>query len=303
MCRFSVCCSQETLINRAHRAKIELFQISDEQDHVSFYCTGDQKKKVQSAFPEAVELETTGVLGFLLRQLHRPFHWVLLIWIVLVYSFLNHTLFDIQFQSTSLSLQQSMMESLKNNGIVPGVLIRDPDFDETLKLQLKKEFMHELSWIEVKRSGSLLKISFNHKETAQTKTFSSEPLISSKHAMVMRFELLHGYKKVKHHEIVQPGDILVEPMLTDSSGQIQDLFVSGKVYGMTWYTVSSTLNHFSKIEVLDFLRLLYECRKQIEKEIDEDEQILKENILQVTSNEGKITMDIHYTCLEDITKK
>lgn len=303
MCRFSVNCTQETLINRAHRAKIELFQILDEQDHLSFYCTIDQKKNVQITFPEAEEMETTGVLGFLLKELHRPFHWLLLIWIILLYSVLNHTLLDVQFQSTSLKLQQSIVESLKDNGIVPGVLIYDADFDETLKQQLKQEFMHELSWIEIKRSGSRLNISFNHKETAETKSFSSEPLISFKHAMVMRFDLLHGLKKVKHHEIVQPGDVLVEPMLIDSSKQVQNLFVSGKVYGMTWYTVSSTLNQASKVEVLDFLRLLYECRKQIEREIDEDEQILKENILQVTSNEGKIKMDIHYTCLEDITKK
>lgn len=302
MCRFVVKESMESLMNRACRARIELYQIYTSKDSLSFYCTPDQKKKVKTVFPDAVEMETTGVLGFLLREMKRPFHWVLLLWIILFYLFLNHTLFEIQFQSTSQNLQYRIEEYLRNNGITPGVLIQTSDFDQLLKEELKREFVHDISWIEVKRSGSLLKISFNHKETAEFKSFQTKPLVSDKHAMVIRFELLHGVKKVQYYQIVQPGDVLVESYLLDSSGKLQNLFVSGKVYGMTWYTISSELNH-STLEVLDFLRLLYECRKQIEKEIDEDEQILKENILQVTSSEGKIKMDIHYTCLEEITRK
>ena len=73
--------------------------------------------------------------------------------------------------------------------------------------------------------------------------------------------------------------------------------------GVTWYTIVSELENSSEIEVLDFLRLLMNARRQIETEISEDEQVLKENILQVLSNEGKIRMPVHYTCLEDITKQ
>jgi hypothetical protein len=81
------------------------------------------------------------------------------------------------------------------------------------------------------------------------------------------------------------------------------LAVSGKVYGMTWTTVYSEIDADREITVFDFLRLLYGCRSQIETEISEDEKVLKENILQVASSEGKIRISVLYTCIEDITKQ
>ena len=303
MCRFKVECTLEDLINRASAFGIQLYQVSSDAQYLSFFCPFDMKKKVKTAFPDAVLDKTTGLLGFVAAEAKRPFHWVLLIWMIFLYGMLNHTILSIEWQSTSTSLRNEMEAYLSAEGISRGYFVKEIQFDELIKKQLKQKFIHELSWIEVNRSGSLLKISFNHKESVEPKTFQSIPLVSTKHAMVVRFELLHGMKQVSKYQIVAPGDVLVESYLIDSSGKRQDLYVEGKVFGMTWYTVSSELEGNEKMSVLDFLRLLYECRLQIEKEIDQDEQILKENILQAAASEGKIRMVIHYTCLEDITKQ
>ncbi len=302
MCRFTVECTLEDAVNRASSSKIQLYQISSDAQGISFFCPFDLKNKVKLVFPDAVLMHTTGLFGFLTSEARRPFHWFLLLWMLLLYGMLSHTILQIEWQSTSESLRAEMETYLSDAGICKGYFVKENQFDEVLKKQLKKEFIHELSWIETKRSASLLKISFNHKESAEQKSFSNIPLVSTKHAMVVRFEILHGSKQVSKYQIVAPGDVLVESYLIDSSGNQQDLYVEGKVFGLTWYTVSSELDKKQKMDVLDFLRLLYMCRLQIEQEIDEEEQIVKENILQVTATEGKIRMVIHYTCLEDITK-
>ncbi|MBQ7890349.1 MAG: sporulation protein YqfD [Erysipelotrichaceae bacterium] len=303
LCRMSVTMPLNSLINQCVLSQIELFDVTQMDEDVYFYCALDQKKKLMKLFPDVKDHGTTGVLGFVLREIRKPFHWFLFVWVCIVYLVLSHTLIHIDYQSTNALLQKKIETYLEENQIHPGKIIWNESFENQLKQQLKKMFLHEIAWVEVERNASVLKIQFNHKESKEVQTFGSEPLISTKHAIVERFELLHGYKCVQKNQRVKPGDTLVQSYLVDSRGNMQSLYVSGKVYGITWYTVSSELIKGTEIEVLDFMRLLMDCRRQIEKEISEDEEVLKENILQVVSNEGKIKLTVHYTCLEDITKQ
>lgn len=303
LCRCSCHVSLESLINQCMIHQIELFDVQRKEDQTVFYCALDQKSKLMKLFPDVKDLGTTGVLGFLISELKRPFHLFLLCWIIVLYLVLSHTLFRIDFTSTSAVLQTEIELYLSEQKIVPYAMIWDADFDDQLKQDIKMKFLHQIAWIEVKRNASVLTVSFNHKDSKEVKSFQSEPLISTKHAIVKSFDLLHGYKTVNINQVVYPGDVLVQPYLIDSKGVYKPIFVSGKVMGVTWYTIVSELENSSEIEVLDFLRLLMNARRQIETEISEDEQVLKENILQVLSNEGKIRMTVHYTCLEDITKQ
>lgn len=292
----------EDVLNCCHHSSLELYQIEQKESGVEFYCPFDQKNKVFRCFQDAKIVKITGVCGFLVRQLKCPFHLFLLVWVVVLYVFLSHTIFHIEYQATSESLKQNIEIFLDQQDVRPGQIIVDASFEQTLKENLKKQFVHELSWIDVTRHASLLTIRFNHKETVVFDSLSSEPLISTKHAVVTRFEVLHGLKTVQLNQVVAPGDVLVQPYLIDSKGQFVSLCVSGQVYGKTWYTMTSELDKNS-MNVFDFFRLLYECRRQIEKEIDEDEKVLKENILQLHESEGKIGITVHYTCMENITKQ
>ena len=45
-----------------------------------------------------------------------------------------------------------------------------------------------------------------------------------------------------------------------------------------------------------------DCRGQIAQQLQADEKIIKENVLLFDRNAGTITMKIHYTLLEDLTR-
>ena len=106
------------------------------------------------------------------------------------------------------------------------------------------------------------------------------------------------------NQIVYPGDILVDNVLIDAFGKPQSVYVEGQVWGKTWTTISSELHvdePYTVFEPFHFLRLLYDCRTKIEKEIGEKEQVLSEKILQLTQDGSTFTIKVHYTCLEMIS--
>ena len=303
MLHVSVSESMQEVLNRSHRHQLELYRVQQKEGCVEFYCLVEQKKRLMNCFEDAHILEVTGLVGFLIKQLAEPFHIFLLMWVVVIYFVLSHTLFKIDFQYTNESIKQRIEAYLTENQIVPGTFIEEKDFVDELKRNLKVEFLHDLSWIEVTRKASLLQIRFNHKETAQLDALSYESLISTKHAVVIQLDVLHGYPCVKLNQVVSPGDVLVQSSLINSKGQSVPLAVSGRVFGLTWTSVYSEIDSDHEMTVIDFLRLLYGCRAQIETEISEDERVLKENILQVHQTEGKIGISVLYTCIEDITKQ
>ena len=101
-----------------------------------------------------------------MHQLSQPFHYFLLIWVLVLYFVLSNTIFKIDFQSTDQSLMNEIQCYLKENQIASGTLVLDKEFEQNLKRNLKVNFLHDLSWVEVTRSASRLNIQFNHKETS-----------------------------------------------------------------------------------------------------------------------------------------
>ena len=93
-----------------------------------------------------------------------------------------------------------------------------------------------------------------------------------------------------------------------TTDQNEDVYVGtyGSVYAYTWYTVDATYtlkDNEAYDEVDVFSTLLIESRAEVGKEITENESIEKENVIQF-KKEGKIiTMKVHFTCIEDITKE
>ena len=90
-------------------------------------------------------------------------------------------------------------------------------------------------------------------------------------------------------------------MIQDSSSIDQDLYVKGQVYAYTWKDVHVEMKKSNLPKPFAFYQLLFEARREASKNLRIHDQIYKENILQFQDNMGKISMDIHYTLIEDIS--
>lgn len=292
-------------LNQCKENELEIYQCNQINDGIEFYCPIGQRKKILKTFPNVEYIKTIGCVGFLFRQLKKPFRLVLLAWCCFLYFIFNHIIFSVEYQSTSHQLENKIQQVLLDHGYQAPFFSLDQDLKQTLKDLLKDKFNTEIAWLEVTRKGSKIQIAFNDKQYKEITSLHEEPLIATKDALVVRFDVTHGQKKVKLNQIVHKGDILVDHILIDAYGQAQNVFVEGKVWGKTWTTIERYMpieEDFKFLKPFHFLRLLYDARREIEKQLDEEEYILKENILQFTYDGSKITLIVHYTCLEDITK-
>lgn len=291
-------------LNQCRLHHLDVYQCESYPEGLKFYAPVSQRKKYRTIFKEIEYCRTVGCLGFLFRQLRQPFRIFLLLWCIMIYQVLSHTIFDVSYQSTSSALTVKIEEFLKEQGYSTPFLAWDADFEQRLKETIREQFETEIAWLEVTRQASQIQISFNDKRYGETKEYSDTPLIATKDAMIVRFDVTHGEKKVKLNEIVHRGDVLVDNVLYNAFNVPKHVYVEGIVWGKTWTTVESSMEVSENLEFLEpfhLVRLLMDCRRQIEAELSKDEKILSENILHFGREGSTITMKVHYTCLEDIT--
>ena len=99
--------------------------------------------------------------------------------------------------------------------------------------------------------------------------------------------------------------MLVKDIVT--TDQNEDIYVGtlGSVYAYTWYIVDSYINidadNYDETQV--FLNLLFRAKEEVSKNLTENEYIYKESVLLFEKNGKIVTMKVHFTCVEDITKE
>ena len=164
----------------------------------------------------------------------------------------------------------------------------------------------QIEWLEMRVNGSTLTVKFLKKRVSNPPILLNQSLYATKDGVIHSFDIKNGEKMVKVNDYVKKGDLLVKDVVT--TDQNEDVYVGtyGSVYAYTWYTVDATYtlkDNEAYDEVDVFSTLLIESRAEVGKEITENESIEKENVIQF-KKEGKIiTMKVHFTCIEDITKE
>ena len=67
-----------------------------------------------------------------------------------------------------------------------------------------------------------------------------KPLTASMSGRITEIKLIQGTLKVKAGDIVKKGDILVEPHIIDSSGNIKEVMAQAEIYAEVWLEGRST---------------------------------------------------------------
>ena len=163
----------------------------------------------------------------------------------------------------------------------------------------------EIEWIELRNSGSVLKVKFLKRRTSMEPEQLKGNLYATKNGVILSFDIKSGEKVVKINDYVKKGDLLVKDIVT--TDQNEDIYVGtlGSVYAYTWYIVDSYINidadNYDETQV--FLNLLFRAKEEVSKNLTENEYIYKESVLLFEKNGKIVTMKVHFTCVEDITKE
>lgn len=287
-----------TLVRMVRTQDWRVYEIHNGRHGLRFYAPLTIRKQIVHTWEHAQLITTTGMLGFFLRQMRRPSRLLCVICSIMVWWTLSHTIFAVVLNGDKQESKILISQTLQEMGYTT------PFFDhdmQQVKAELKKRLENEIAWMEVYKEGSRYHIQFTTKEFADIEQLSRNQLVAQKDGVIEHFELQHGNKLVAINDFVHAGDVLVSDVLTDSSQVDQDLYVKGKVYAYTWKEVHVEMSDSKLPQAFAFYQLLFEARRQASEGLHEPERIAKENILQFHDNAGTISMDLHYTLIEDIT--
>lgn len=275
-----------------------LYDLRQTKEGICFFAPITQRRDIASTFEHAQLRKTTGMLGFLFRQMRRPSRFLCLGCSLLLWYGLTHTIFAITLKGDQEKTKQLIVTTLDEMGYTPPFYGNDM---QLMKAEVKKRLENQIAWMEVSKEGSQYHIQFTTKEFAQIEELKHEELIAQKDGIIEHFELQHGNKMVAINDFVHRGDVLVSNVLVDSRNANQEVYVKGKVYAYTWKDVHVEMASNDLPKAFQFYQLLFEARREATKDLRKEEMIHKENILQFQDNAGTISMDIHYTLIEDIT--
>lgn len=275
-----------------------VYEVVQHNDLISFYAPVTHHRDIQRTFEQIRYKRTSGMLGFLFRQLRRPQRVVCAALCMFLWYSLSHTIFAIEIQGDEEKTKQLIQTTLTDMGYATPFYESDM---LKMKDEVKKTLENDIAWLEVSKEGSKYHIQFTTKEFATLDELGHEELIAQKDGVIASFDLQHGSKMVAVNDFVHAGDVLVSNILLDSFNQNKEVYVKGKVYAYTWKDVHVEMPSDDLPEPFHFYQLLFEARREATKGLRKDEHIEKENILQFQNNTGTISMDIHYTLYEDIT--
>lgn len=275
-----------------------IYEIHNGRHGLRFYAPITLRKQIAHTWEHAQRITTTGMLGFLLRQLRRPSRLLCVLCSLLVWWTLSHTIFAVVISGDQEEGKVKIAQTLQDMGVVTPFFNHDM---QQLKSDLKKRLENEIAWMEVYQEGSRYHIQFTTKEFAHIEPLQRNQLVAQKDGVIEHFELQHGNKLVAINDFVHKGDVLVSEVLTDSNQVDQDLYVKGKVFAYTWKEIHVEMPSNSLPQAFAFYQLLFEARRQVSAGLHEPERIAQENVLQFHDNAGTISMDLHYTLIEDIT--
>jgi len=285
-------------------SKIEIFDVEIQGFSVKFSSYSKNKKTIINAFPNAKLISSYGrFLRFKKYFLTFP-TLISLIVSLLFFSLLSSKIFKINISGDYPSFELTINEALMQHG-----LIKYSTFPSSNKLiEIENDILEThydyIEFLEIRRSGVVLNIRYTKRRKGIEQPLPLNSMYATKDGIIKSIYVKKGLVEVSPNQYVKKGDLLVNDTIIDNHNKEVFIGCEGKIYAYTWYFYTLTyenINKLSKDEV--FVYLLDLAKGKVGKNIDgEDEYIEKENVLQFSENASTITLKIHFTLVEDITR-
>ena len=294
-------------INQLKEEKVVIYRLTKKDTYTYTFCASPYaRNRIKKVFGNPKLIKKVGLFHLFENLITYKTTAIALIFSIVLFFLYSNRIWKINISGDTKQLYPLIQETLSKNKIKKGMSKIKENNLLLLEEKMMFDLKEEIEWLEIRSNGSTLTVKFLKKRTSNPPILLNNSLYATKDGVIHSFDIKNGEKMVKINDFVKKGDLLVKDVVT--TDQNEDIYVGtyGSVYAYTWYTVDATYTlkdneTYDEVEV--FTKLLIESRAIVGKEIVEKESIYKENVIQF-KKEGKIiTMKVHFTCIEDITKE
>lgn len=270
--------------------QLEIYDVTI-KDAIYFYAPIIYRYRVLNSFESCTYLASIGILSIIIRAF-APIRIMMIGICLILLAQLPQFVVHIQYrgdQQGKILIQKKLNDTY---GMMPYYHI-----DE---LEVEKLFINDFAWVDVQQKGAILEIAYRPIQSIQQNAKKGSRYIAKKAGVISHFEIASGIKQVRINESVYEGDVLVNNVIVDTNQKEHYTTVSGKVFAYTWEDIKVSLPGKHPPHAFDLFRLLMHARDELAKDFGQDDQILKENILHFSHNNGKIELHVHYELLQNI---
>lgn len=292
----------ETVLNKLNH--IELFDVESKEYVTKFKAPIKYKKKIIELFPNAINESEFGIWIFIKKRILNVSMIISLLTSLIFFNYLSSLIFKIEIKGDYPSFENTLINSLEDNNLLK--YKKFPISSELLAIEetLLEKHYEEIEFLEIRRSGSTLKIKYNKRRKSIELPKPTNSIYAKKDGIIKQILVKTGVVEVSINQFVKEGDLLINDTIIDNNNNEIYIGCAGKIYAYTWYLYEISYENDKKMTSDEvFIYLLDEIRNRVNENIDgEDEYIEKENVLQFIENASTITLKVHYTLVEDITR-
>ncbi len=292
----------ETVLNKLNN--IELFDVESKEYVTKFKAPIKYKKMIIELFPNAINESEFGIWIFIKKRILNVSMIISLLTSMIFFNYLSNLIFKIEIKGDYPSFENTLINSLEDNNLLK--YKKFPKSSELLAIEetLLEKHYEEIEFLEIRRSGSTLKIKYNKRRKSIELPKPTNNIYAKKDGIIKQILVKTGVVEVSINQFVKEGDLLINDTIIDNNNNEIFIGCEGKIYAYTWYLYEISYKNDKKMTSDEvFIYLLDEARNKANKNIDgEDEYIEKENVLQFIENASTITLKVHYTLVEDITR-
>ena len=204
-----------------------------EKNETTFECSYFEYKKVEKFLKnrnvKIVSIKHFG-LAYNLKKILTSYGLILAVLLFSVFYFVqNQFILQYEINGVDRLSEIEVMDFVKENYSRQKNKI---SIDE-IEMGLVDEF-EEISFASCMIKGQTLVVNIKEKLWPDEMYGEFSPIISQKDGKITEINLISGTAKVKVGDIVQKGDVLIEPYTIDASGEVKKVEAKGEVYAQVY---------------------------------------------------------------------
>ena len=191
--------------------------------------------------------EKHGLFMHLKKHRKRKFFFIGIVFFILFIFISTRFIWHIEIHGLTYTPEQSLIRSLKEAGVYPGVLKSRIDQNKVKNIVLLKQKDLSWLWVDIKGSKAIVNVS---QRTLPPVIENRTPcdIIATKDGVIFSYTVTGGSVRVKTGDSVVQGQTLISGVVTSEMIPYRYTKASGQVWARTWYTPSDIF--YPEIEVL-----------------------------------------------------